>query len=110
MFIDRTEDLAEMESRWGMRPQLYLLWGRRRVGKSALIREFAAKRDAILYQAVSGTPADQLSLLTRRIRAWRDDPVLAAAPLANGLQAFAYLERVGLEGMAAGSPVVVVFD
>lgn len=110
MFIDRTEDLAEMEARWGMRPQLYLLWGRRRVGKSALIREFAATRDAIIYQAISGTPADQLSLLTRRIRAWYDDPVLAAAPLANWEQAFAYLERLGQERKAAASPLMVVFD
>ncbi len=110
MFIDRTEDLTEMEGRWGTHPQLYLLWGRRRVGKSALIREFAAGRDAIIYQAISGTPADQLSLLTRRIRAWRDDSVLAAAPLANWEQAFAYLEQLGRQRKSASAPLLLAFD
>lgn len=110
MFIDRVADLADLEARWGPRPQLYLLWGRRRVGKSALIRQFAAGRDAIIYQAVTGTVTDQLSLLTRRIRAWRDDPLLAAAPLANWEQAFAYLENLGRSRKATGQPLLVVLD
>lgn len=109
-FIDRIEELRELEDRWGPRPQLYLLWGRRRVGKSALIREFARGKDAIIYQAVTGTAADQLSLLTRRIRAWRDDPVLAAAPLVNWDQAFAYLEGLGRTRRSQGSPLLLVFD
>lgn len=110
MFVDRVADLEELESRWGMKPQLYLLWGRRRVGKSALIRQFAAHRDAIIYQAVTGTITDQLSLLTRRIRTWREDPLLAAAPLANWEQAFAYLERLGRTRKASGEPLLVALD
>jgi AAA+ ATPase superfamily predicted ATPase len=110
VFIDRVADLDDLESRWGMRPQLYLLWGRRRVGKSALIRQFAARHDAIIYQAVTGTITDQLSLLTRRIAAWRKDPLLAAAPLANWGQAFAYLENLGRARKASGEPLLVVFD
>jgi len=110
MFVDRDTDLAEMESRWGLRPQFYLLWGRRRVGKSALIRHFADGKDAVIYQAVTGTATDQLALLTRRINAWRVDPVLEAAPLASWAQAFAYLERLGRERKAAGKPLLVVLD
>ena len=110
MFIDRVADLEELESRWGTKPQLYLLWGRRRVGKSALIRQFAAGHEAIIYQAVTGTITDQLSLLTRRIRAWREDPLLAAAPLANWEQAFAYLENLGLIRKASDQPLLVVLD
>lgn len=110
MFVNRIDDLEELESRWGLRPQLYLLWGRRRVGKSALIREFARGRDAILYQAVTGTAVDQLALLTRRIRAWRDDALLAAAPLANWEQAFAYLENLGRQRKADRVPLLLVLD
>jgi AAA+ ATPase superfamily predicted ATPase len=110
VFIDRTDDLRELESRWGLRPQLYLLWGRRRVGKSALIREFARGKDAILYQAVTGTAVDQLALLSRRIRAWRDDPLLAAAPFANWEQAFAYLENLGRQRKAKQAPLLLVLD
>lgn len=110
MFINRVSDLADLEARWGPKPQLYLLWGRRRVGKSALIRQFAAGRDSIIYQAVTGTVTDQLSLLTRRIRAWRDDPLLAAAPLANWEQAFAYLENLARSRKESGGPLLVVLD
>lgn len=110
MFVDRLDDLGEMESRWGLRPQLYLLWGRRRVGKSALIRRFAEGRDAILYQAVTGTATEQLALLTRRIRTWREDPILAAAPLANWNQAFAYLENLGRSMKAARTPLILALD
>lgn len=110
MFVDRVADLEELESRWGMKPQVYLLWGRRRVGKSALIRRFAAQRESVIYQAVTGTITDQLSLLTRRIRAWREDPLLAAAPLANWEQAFAYLENAGRSRKAKGEPLLVVLD
>ena len=110
MFVDRTADLEEMERRWGAEPQFQLLWGRRRVGKSALIRHFAEGRDAIVYQAVSGTITDQLGLLTRRILAWRPDPLLQAAPLASWEQAFAYLEGLGRERQSARQPLLLALD
>ena len=109
-FVDREADLGEMEQRWGMQPQFQLLWGRRRVGKSALIRRFAEGKDAIIYQAVTGTVTDQLELLTRRILAWRADPVLEAAPLANWAQVFAQLERTGRERKETREPLLLVFD
>ncbi|MFV2061938.1 MAG: ATP-binding protein [Chloroflexota bacterium] len=110
MFVDRDADLAEMESRWGLRPQFYLLWGRRRVGKSALVRRFAEGKDAVIYQAVTGTATDQLALLTRRINAWRADAFLEAAPLVSWAQAFAYFERLGRERKAAAEPLLLVLD
>jgi hypothetical protein len=67
-------------------------------------------RDAIIYQAVTGAVVDQLALLTRRIRAWRHDPLLAAAPLANWDQAFAYLERLGHERKVSSAPLLVALD
>jgi AAA+ ATPase superfamily predicted ATPase len=109
-FIDRTDDLRDLSTRWGQGPQSYLLWGRRRVGKSALIHQFAAGKDAIIYQAIRGTVTDQLSLLTGRILAWQEDPVLQAAPLANWEQAFAYLESLAQRRRAAGDPLLLVFD
>lgn len=107
-FVYRDADLRDLEDRWPRVPQLYLLWGRRRVGKSALVRRFAEGRDALWYQAVTGTTADQLRLLTRRILAWRHDPVLAAAPLSNWDQAFAYLESL-LE-RSEDRTLLLVFD
>lgn len=110
MFIDRADDLAAMQGLWGLKPQLYLLWGRRRVGKSALIREFARGKDAIVYQALTGTVADQLGLLTRRILAWRPDPVLAERPLTSWGETFAWFEVLGRQRRELGSPLLLVLD
>lgn len=109
-FVDREADLAEMERRWRLAPQFQLLWGRRRVGKSALIRRFAEGKEAIVYQAVSGTATDQLNLLTRRVLAWRKEPLFATAPLASWEQAFAYLEALGRERRRSGEPMLLVLD
>ncbi|MFN8636721.1 MAG: ATP-binding protein [Chloroflexota bacterium] len=106
VFLNRATELAWLADSWGSgRAELRILYGRRRVGKSALLDEFAAGKRHVLYQAVEGTIADQLRDLTEAILTCQDDPVLRAAPLANWDAAFAYLAR-----MAAERPLLVIFD
>ena len=41
MFVDRTEELARLQARYASsRAELFVLYGRRRVGKTELLREF----------------------------------------------------------------------
>lgn len=105
-FLDRARELAWLEQ--GSAPptaQFRILYGRRRVGKSALLDEFARDKRHVLYQAVEGSAADQLRDLTAAILATEDDAGLRAAPLANWDAAFAQLAR-----MAASGPLLVIFD
>ncbi len=105
-FLDRETELAWLEEGWASdRPQLRILYGRRRVGKSALLDAFARSKRHIMYQAVEGSTADQLRDLTAAILAAEEDPVLRAAPLANWDAAFAYFAR-----MAAQERLLVVLD
>ena len=105
-FQNRTDELAWLQDGWGSgHGELRILYGRRRVGKSALLDEFARGKRHIVFQAVEGTVADQLRDLTEAILACQDDPVLRAAPLPNWAAAFAYLAR-----MAAGGRLLVIFD
>lgn len=105
-FLDRADELAWLNEGWGSgRAELRILYGRRRVGKSALLDEFARGKRHVLYQAVEGSTADQLRDLTEAILACEDDPLLRAAPLANWEAALAQLAR-----MAAGGLLVVIFD
>jgi hypothetical protein len=105
-FLDRRAELGWLEEAWGSdRPQLRILYGRRRVGKSRLLDEFAHGKRAIVYQAVEGTTGDHLRDLTTRILELEDDPVLRAGPLPGWDAALAYLARLARSGR-----LLFVFD
>jgi len=109
-FVDRQDELDALEELWGSRFQLALLWGRRRVGKTRLIQQFAEGKPAIVYQADEGTAAEQLTRLTDRILAYTDDAALAAQPLANWDAAIATLLRLARDAKHAGHPLLLVLD
>ncbi|MCC7106320.1 MAG: ATP-binding protein, partial [Chloroflexi bacterium] len=105
-FLDRSSELAWLNEGWGSgRAELRILYGRRRVGKSALLDEFARGKRHVTFQAVEGTTADQLRDLTEALLAAEDDPVLRAAPLANWDAALAHIAR-----MASHAPLLVILD
>jgi AAA+ ATPase superfamily predicted ATPase len=105
-FVDRDAELAWLRRGWGAgRPELRVLYGRRRVGKSALLDRFADGLPAVVYQAVEGTSADHLRDLTAELLAAEGDPLLEAAPLANWAAALAYIAARARRG-----PLLFVFD
>lgn len=98
MFVNRTAELAALE-RWVADPRsaVALLWGRRRVGKTALLQHFAATRRAVFHTG-AGRPAEQelrllgraaapeveaVDLLTRPPRDWDEALDVLAAEAAR---------------------------
>jgi AAA+ ATPase superfamily predicted ATPase len=106
-FLNRAAELAWLQQGgWSSgKAEFRILFGRRRVGKSALLDEFARGKRHVLYQAVEGSAADQLRDFTAAILAAEDDAGLRAAPLANWDAAFAHLAR-----MTASGPLLVIVD
>ena len=52
MFIGRQKELEELQRLYGKdRFQLFVLYGRRRVGKTSLLKEFCRNKDAIFFSA-----------------------------------------------------------
>lgn len=61
-FIDRHQERADLEDAWASgRPELVVVHGRRRVGKSALLTRFAAGKALAYYVAAEQLERDQLA-------------------------------------------------
>ncbi len=105
-FLDREWELGWLQRGWeSSKPEFRILYGRRRVGKSALLDEFARNKRCVLFQAVEGSTADHLRDLTGAILACEEDRVLREAPLTSWRAALAKL----LE-MAQHERLLVIID
>lgn len=61
-FVDRHRERADLEDAWASgRPELVVVHGRRRVGKSALLTRFAAGKALAYYVAAEQLERDQLA-------------------------------------------------
>jgi AAA+ ATPase superfamily predicted ATPase len=69
-FVNRTSELAALESWWGStnaRPAA--VWGRRRVGKTALLTRFADGRRTVFHAGAGRAAAGELAQLSRQVAA-----------------------------------------
>jgi AAA+ ATPase superfamily predicted ATPase len=62
-FVDRLEELERLRSLYASdEADLAVVYGRRQIGKSELVRQSISGRDdAVYYQAMQGTPRTQLA-------------------------------------------------
>ncbi|HKG02912.1 MAG TPA: ATP-binding protein [Conexibacter sp.] len=102
-FLNRTHELAMLERRWALREgQIFVLWGRRRVGKSLLLLEFARGKRHLHYEATSGTRTDQLADFSTRLAEATGRTALSVPDWRTALDAVADWAEEG--------PVLLVLD
>ena len=86
-------------------PELCIVLGRRRAGKTYLLTRFADACRGIYYQATKKTEREQLSTLTRIIGENFDDPAFKRVSFETWEHLFGYLiEKAG------GEPLLLVLD
>ena len=104
-FLDRENELALLRDhldRFGA--GLFVLYGRRRIGKTELLRRALAGRSHAAYHvATRSTPVEELRRLSATLAREWDQPFLATQALTSSEALLAFLE--GLKG-----PHILVFD
>lgn len=106
MFVDRERELAKLQEEYkspGFR--LTVLYGRRRVGKTTLLKEYMTDKPHIYFLVT----LESMPLLLQRFRdiasTQLNDPLMAQIPFENFGQIFAYLAKQSLE-----KKLVIVID
>lgn len=106
MFIDRVRELELLEEQYRSgKAELFVLYGRRRVGKTELLRAFCADKPHIFYVADLGTEPSSLAEFTRQISDYLFDDAEAISPFTSWDAAFEFLAK-----QAAQQRLVVVLD
>lgn len=81
-FLNRTEELAALEDQWDRKDaSFFVLWGRRRVGKTELLSHFAGDRRALYFEATKTTELNQLRSLSLELAEASGNSLYAEQPL-----------------------------
>ncbi|MBK7876099.1 MAG: ATP-binding protein [Planctomycetes bacterium] len=117
MFLGRDRELAFLdELHASNRPELFVLYGRRRVGKTELLQQFCAKRRAVYFLAAQVREKDNLRAFRDALAAALDEPLAAQVEFADWTAALnfcAELSKASTEGTSGATKrgrLVVVLD
>ncbi|MDZ7333509.1 MAG: ATP-binding protein [candidate division KSB1 bacterium] len=98
MFYNREADLKRLNEHFrDNRAHLLIVYGRRRVGKTELLKQFAQDKDCIYFLADLSSDKDQLNEFSERIRLLAGDDSLLENPFSNWNALFAYLRKLALK-------------
>lgn len=101
-FTNRVADLARLEDWWsGTEANVLALYGRRRVGKSWLLRQFAHAKPAVLLVADRRALGPQLERFAQQL-----EPLMGFRPALDGIASLIQ----ALYSIAGGEPALAVID
>jgi AAA+ ATPase superfamily predicted ATPase len=93
-FIDREEELAFLEGKWREPgPQLIILWGKRRVGKTELVKQFQRDKPNVYFLAESTNEREQLHRFSQALAQFFDEPLLRTRGFSGWEESFRYVKE-----------------
>ena len=104
MFLGREKELADLEDLYAMNQfQLFVLYGRRRVGKTTLLNEFCKNKDTIFYSAEQSNTKVNLDKFSEQI--FRHYGETSLSPFTSWEKALIYIQQ-----RQGDRQLVLVFD
>jgi len=93
-FIDRQRELAFLEDKWKEKgAQLIVLWGKRRVGKTELVKQFQKGKPCVYFLAESTHEKDQLHRFSQEVGKFFQEPLLQTRGFAGWEECFRYIKE-----------------
>lgn len=104
-FFNRADELAALDERLASpRAEYFVLYGRRRVGKSRLLRHFGERCRQFYFEASAGSREDQLADLSAELAHFTGRALYEEQPLTSWRAAFAALGEL----LEAGQTMIVL--
>lgn len=95
MFLCRESELKTLNRRYrNQTPECIVIYGRRRVGKTALINEFVADKPTVYFPALKATAQENLEALSKAIYAYTNPNALQAPVFPSFDAAFSEITRL----------------
>ncbi|MBI4482712.1 MAG: ATP-binding protein [Acidobacteria bacterium] len=92
-FVDRETELRSLQQRWtASGSQLVMVYGKRRVGKTELLKQFMRDKPAVYVLADRRPEREQLKEVASRLGAHFGDDFIGRKGFKDWLEAFEYLE------------------
>ncbi len=96
-FFDRKKELAFLEEKWcDPRPQFIVLWGKRRVGKTELVKQFMSDKPHLYFLSESTNEREQLKRFSQSFGNLFQEPLLKTRGFSEWEESFQYIKEKGL--------------
>jgi uncharacterized protein len=93
-FINRQAELKFLEEKWlDPKAQLIVLWGKRRVGKTELVKQFIVGKPSLYFLSESTSNKEQLQRFSQLLGEFFNEPLLLTRGFSTWDEAFDYLQR-----------------
>ncbi|EEB74157.1 ATP-binding protein [Thermococcus sp. AM4] len=90
-FIDREKEMKVLEREWENRPSFVVLYGRRRVGKTRLMREFSKGRKTFFFTFPEAIKEVQMREFKRALASFLRDELILKVETDNWFDLLSYL-------------------
>ncbi|WP_324735286.1 ATP-binding protein [Thermococcus sp. SY098] len=90
-FIDREKELKILEREWKRKPSFVVLYGRRRVGKTRLIREFSKEKKVFFFTFPEAIKEAQMREFKKELSRFFDDELILKLETDSWYDLFKYL-------------------